>query len=235
MPITVKSCASQVRLELGDLPRHISVVELVNLTGNWFTAVHQWKYLQRSSASLDFVVGQDYVALPADFKSIVSVETAGLTSGIDLTVLERVLELRKNSAGATNWFECAVEWDHSVAPPTPRLAIWPTPTAAQTGALTVYYRARWPEVTSDNDTLMVPWYAEGAFIQAVRAHAAGYEESNNATLEQRLAMVMAGPTWIAARKNDAQVQPDYGPIQNGIGQVPQTTYSWRDVRVPGPS
>lgn len=235
MALTVNSCASQIRLELGDLPRHLSVVEVVNLTGNWFTAVHEWKYLQRTSATIDFVADQTYAALPSDFKSIVSVETAGLTTGLQLTTLARILELRKNSAGAANYYECAVEWDHASAPPTPRLALWPAPSAAQTGALMIYYRAKWAPVASDNDTLMVPWYAEGAFVQAVRAHAAGYDESDNATLEQRLAMVVAGDTWKAARKADAQVQPDYGPIQNGIGQVPQAIYDWRDIRVPGPS
>jgi len=243
--LSVERCAAHIRTLLGasgggdddsGLPEGLSVIELVNDAGNFLVNQREWKWLQGSVVSVGFTASQNYVDLPSDFKSIVAIDTAGLTSDFEMVSLGRIIKLKKNTQGSTLYYEASIEQDYSgVGPPQPRLAVWPTPTTTDASALNLYYRRGWQEVVSDNALLVLPEFLEGAFLECLRACAAGWSEPEGGSRASRLMEVVQGPDWRGAAKRDAGMQPDYGVLTNGMAQGSQWTGDWRDVSVPGPT
>lgn len=245
--LSIERCAAHIRTHLGassggdrgsGLPDGLSVIELVNSAGNFLVNQHEWKWLQGAVASIGFVTGERFVNLPSDFKSIVAIDTAGLTTDFELVTLGRIIKLLKNTAGATLFYEAAIEHLFPTSgggPPVPRLSIWPTPDATDANALNIYYRRGWMEMTSDNDLLTIPEWMEDTYLEVLRACAAGWTEHEEGSRAQRLAVVIESPDWKGAVKRDAQVQPDYGVLHNGMAESANWYGDWRDLPVPGPS
>ena len=104
------------------------------------------------------------------------------------------------------------------------LEIWPSPSANETAAITIYYRAGWPfdlftlNPAPDSVGLRIPRYLEALFIQIVRAFAQGYEDTDVSVLDQRLTALLDGALFHTAVQRDGGVQPHYGIIQNGATQ-----------------
>lgn len=247
--LSVERCAAHIRIQIGatsggdqgsGLPDGISVIELVNSAGTFLVNHHEWKWLQDASVTIGFTSGQDYVLLPADFKTIVAVDTAGLTSDFELVTLGRILKLLKNTQGSTLYYEAAISYRYPTdggGPPVPALKIWPTPTATDANALNLFYRRGWQEMTSasDNDLLTIPEWMEDCYLEILRAIALGWSEHETGSRADRLAQVVMGPDWIGAVKRDAEVQPDYGVLANGMASGASWTGDWRDLPIPGPS
>lgn len=242
MALTVLDCIEHIRHRLGTtedgagLSHGLSGLEVVNMAGMWLTTVHRWRWAMRQQATLDFVAGQNYLTLPDDFETIVDLETSNLTSGMQPTTLAKLLDLEKNVSGASTFYQYAVEYDHTAAVPTPRLRIWPTPDSSETGAVTIYYRAKWARRTDDNQTVYLPEFLHPLFIELVREYALGWEEADQVPLSERLAALSLGPLWSAAQSTDGLIQPSVGVLSNGIADAGYYTGDyWRFFEANGPS
>ncbi|UCC71264.1 MAG: hypothetical protein JSV86_12825 [Gemmatimonadota bacterium] len=239
MVLSVEECGIHVRHALNgaELSDGLNLVDLVNLTGRWLVAAHEWKWLEGVMVKPDLVAGEDYITLPTDFRSIIDIDTANLSSGVSQASLGRLVELRKNSAGSSNYYEGAIEWDHTVTPPVARFAVWPDIEVSSTDALLLFYRRDWKLVEDDNSFVHIPGFMEPLFIEALRAYARGWEDDDEADVNMRLSTLKLGEVWAAARKVDAQVQPSYGVLENGMAETAGWNWAdrWRYTAADGPT
>lgn len=242
MTLTVENCEKHLFHTLGGpLPPGLPVVEVINDTGQWLAQARQWKWLERASTTMSLVDGQDYLDLPTDLQTILSVEmTNSLTNSMHLTSFEELVRLRTSSISTSFGYWGAVYYptqtSPAAAPGGPRLAIYPTPAANETGAITIFYRARWTSVMagSDQTRVNVPPFMEPLFKLCLRAYGRGYEQEEEVTLSQRLAEIKAGPVFQDAASSDGQVQLNYGEIQGGAAQGRYSS-SFLRTTVQGPS
>lgn len=179
--------------------------------------------ISSTAANLTGVAGTisfNYAALPSDFAELVAYDATASTQSFSLTTLQALLEMRASSVGFGQFaFLGAIEWAASASTaggaPTPRLALFPTPTAFLLNALTIQYRAGWREVTDDQNQLSIPAWTETLYLQILRHFAKGYEEDDQGDLSMRLGIVTAGPLFTAAKRRDGLIQPSYGMLRGG--------------------
>lgn len=192
------------------------MIGLVNAAGHALVGMRSWGWLTRSD-TLDIVATQPYVSLPSDFGRVINVVGSRFDLDYRDGTLEEVVRLRRDGQDVTALtLVGAIEWSSPTTSsrPVARLAIsWPSPASNDTDALTIYYRARWVDVVDDQATLPIPEFMDGTYIQVLRAHARGWEEDDK--LDELLNTVQGGPTYAGAVRVDEEMQPCYGPIQNG--------------------
>jgi hypothetical protein len=166
----------------------------------------------------------DSCRLPPDFGDIVTIEsTQSLVNSIQLTSLDHLNLMRTNQIQVAGWnYYGAIVWgksDISTAIdggiPTARLEVWPSQTVDDHDAFTMIYRAKWEDVSSDDDFLSIPPFMELMYLQILRALATGYEEDTLASVTQRLAEVRVGPEFEACRNFDQRTQETLGPLRGG--------------------
>lgn len=197
-----------------------SPARVVNLAGQWFVSAYPWAWLERPATGLDFVAGQDYVTLPADFAEVRSVVVDNLTSSFSFTTSSVINHMRAGSVDLSGLaFWAALNYDSDAVP---RLDIFPTPNANETDALLLYYRAGWTDLNDDTDQVKIPPFCEPAFIDVLRAFAQGYEEDGQGSVSQRLAELKVG-TLGDAIAQDKRGQSDYGPLMNGAAGMSYIT------------
>ena len=121
--------------------------------------------------------------------------------------------------------------------PEPRIDIWPDPTADLENALTIYYRAGWTHLNVDDVDVAIPEWLETVYIQLVRAHARGYEREDRGSMSMRVEEIYRSPHMRAAMERDAEMQPDYGPMQGGAAEVVRDNFYqfWNFGSVSAPS
>lgn len=210
---------------------------IVNEAGEFLCAMHSWAWLVRPDAGLDLVASQNYATLPTDFAELVAFDaTNSLVNGLVMTTHERLLSMRTNGIQVVsgNYFGAVVWAEGSDGVPVARLDLWPTPGGSESGALTVTYRRNWATLTDDNDTVRIPSFMHGLFLSIVRAIAAGYMEQDDASKAVRLAEIVAGPEFAAAKRRDVGTQMHYGKITGGAAQPSGYVTSW-DYPVSDPS
>lgn len=202
---------------------------VLNNAGLWFTNAHAWKYLERPSATLAFVAGQNYAAVPADFRELIKIAfTNGLTARFFLSTTGTIADYRTaqmNFGLAVTYGAFTFAPPTISGPPVPRLELYPTPQTNDASALTMFYRGGWIIPADDEALMPIPAYAEVAFTQAVRAFAIGYQKED---LDPRLVGLMSGTIWDGAITTDGTVQPDFGKMRGGavsIGIPPPTTFA----------
>ena len=113
---------------------------------------------------------------------------------------------------------CGNDGAASTGQPARRLDIYPTPSAAESNALSIRYRAEFVEVASgevDSTSLQIPVesHVEALYLEYVRAFAEGGEVGD--TL-QRVAMVDASPLLQEAMRRDGVETPNYGPLPMAV-------------------
>jgi hypothetical protein len=158
------------------------------------------------------------IALPTDLRDIIWIDSTSISSvgGVTLVSFQDILEKRKSSASitaSTGLYYGAVVFQGT--PLVPILEIWPSPNANTTGAMRVFYRSRWAEVTTDSAQIAIPEWVEDLFLFIARAYAAGYERSKVGSIHQRLAEISSSPIFAAAVRSDGMVQPYNGVLKNG--------------------
>lgn len=196
----------------GSVSSLLDATQIVNEAGRYMYS-HPWKFRERPSETLDFVADASHVDLPVDFGELIAYSTSdGLNRGLAFTTFQDLLLKRSQEIRATGYYYAAISYHVVGGTPTSRIDIWPTPTSNEDGALTIFYRAKWVDLSADADTAHVPPYAESLLIQYVRAFAQGYEEEG---MEQRLAAIDSSSMAFMTQQSDGLVQPDYGHIQNG--------------------
>lgn len=137
----------------------------------------------------------------------------------ELTTLAQILDYRTHAVPVSNFVRfLALSYQHaggSGGAQTPRLEVYPTPTAALSGALTLFYRAGWTDLSDDVDAVSVPPWIEALYLQVLAAFARGLEEEDEAPLSTRLLEVRAGALFEAAVRDDADLEPSLGSILGG--------------------
>lgn len=221
MTITLAQARSFVSKVAGGDPELIPVASLIEMAGNVLTSMHPWSWLRRPIAALDFVSGQDWVALPADYGELVAIDRSNL-DGWQWIGFDELLEMRYGrqsiAAGYVGAIVTALPTAGSTAPDTARIEIFPTPAANGVGALRLAYRAKWTAVTAPDDALKLPGYADLLFYEILRAVVLGVEEHDNAGVDQRIEAVRRGLVFAAAARRDTASADEGGFLRNGVGQ-----------------
>lgn len=236
----LSDCARHIKeSSLGGLPQGTTIAEISNHAGLWLFGIEGWNFLERQTATLDFVADQNYAELPSNLVTVVDVQTTNsLTSGFDLTTLTRVLDLRTKDFPSPNFFYGAVSnKPNTNGVPEPILEVWPTPSSASAGALTMVYRAGWTMLTDDSDHVSIPVFMEPIYVAALRAFAKGYEEEDDGNVAARLAGLRESPLFESAKRQDRSIQGDYGQIMGGITDNLTQTWGgfWRERTFNAPS
>jgi len=192
----------------GDAPASpLVAADLVNEAGERLVAAHPWNWLLRPPASLSLTAGQNYVALPADFASLYSIDIAqDVGWSIRMTEPAEVASLRARQSYPGFGFVAAVAHPGqtvvTAAPGPPRLELWPTPTQNYVNALTIVYRPGWAVLAAGTDVANVPVWVEPLLSEMVVAVAQGYEDE---TPESRVMRVLAGPTFASTVARDGRL------------------------------
>jgi hypothetical protein len=196
---------------------------IINDAGRELCNMHSWRFLLRPAASLNLIADQDFVSLPADFGSIISVQRANFPNSICLTTVDNVAQLRALNTAMTTPYEwqaaLSSRQDAAGGAPTDVLELWPTPAVTDPDGITLYYRAKWMELETDTDYAAIPVELETLYGEMVRAFARGYEEEDQETLSERVARIMMGPIYLSAKKSDGRKQRYWGVPRGGLGQT----------------
>jgi hypothetical protein len=205
--------------------------------------MHPWSFRERPPLGLDFTADQAYVELPSDFGELLScVHGETLTNGIQLTTLHQINQMRAYTtsvSGLGYWAAISQPFVDSssgmgVTGHRPRLELYPTPSADETDALTITYRADWIDFDGSREYAPVPVRFEPLFAQYIRAVVRGYSRDARAeTLMDEVARVEESSIFKSARKADTW-QPDYGPLSGGHMNSGYASY-WGDESVANPS
>lgn len=169
---------------------------------------------------IDFTLLQPSIALPSDFGELTSLEmTDTLVESIRLTSLDELNKIRMLGSQYGSWdFWAALSFpgqSSTTTVPSPQLEIYPPPTVSETGAITIYYRRGWTELSDTAAVANIPLYCEGLLREIVRAYGQGLEEDDVAALSTRLQLIENGPVFKAAQRQDQMVQFSYGPVSGG--------------------
>lgn len=224
----------------GEVHSAVTPWRCLNGAGHWMCNSRAWRWLRGGLEALALTADQSYVDLPADFGSINAIEGGqGFQASIELTTPDQLLEYKSSATANTGYYYCAVlSYDHAditgtstgsnhvvaastaaeqkaLKAPTPRLEIYPTPTATVTDGLLLYYTRGWREVSNDTETIFVPDWMEELYIRIARCWAKGYEEDDSYNRDAALMAIMQGPDYAACVRRDTQGQMDKGRVRGG--------------------
>lgn len=194
---------------------------MVNEAGREFVGAHEWKFLERAPALLDFTSSVAYVDLPSDFETLIHLESTE-DNLYDVCLVDFGKFARLQASGVTGdpgglyaTLVHPTQTSVSVAPGAPRLLLWPTPSSTVTDALRLYYRAGWTTLTNDQDVPNIPTYCETALTQFIDAVARGYEEPDGGSVWERLERLKASQSFRDLMYRSGLAQSNYGPETNG--------------------
>jgi hypothetical protein len=171
--------------------------------------------------------------LPSD-----CIELAGVPCGsvgrhsIYPTTMQTLINARDTGTAPTGGdYYGAIVFGNSVGTdggaPVPRLELYPAPAADDLNSVTIYYRAGWVPLTSEQQYSATPVWFDPLLIQAVRAYSSGIDKDNMAAT---LAEVRMSALFLAAQQRDGTMQRRYGPIRGSkihraLGQLGQESVS----------
>lgn len=145
---------------------------ILNDAGRYLCNMHEWKWQNRPPLNLDFVADQNYVDLPLDFKMSGHIQvTNTLISTVKMVGMPHIMFLRGSALSYPFFFFVALSWPQPQkgSPPSgPRLEMWPTPVDSEIGAMTIFYDAKWTEITEGSDVPMIPTDLEFILIELCR-------------------------------------------------------------------
>lgn len=220
MALSAQACYAAIDHALGGSPStEIDPNMVVNQVQRIVTSGHPWNWLLRTT-TLGLTASQNYINLPSDFNQLVGYSSySGATLLLQLTTLQHIVDLRSSSSTSAGFgYWAAVAYSSAGGAggaPTPRLEIYPEPSATTASAFTIFYRIDLPAITSDQDFISIPAWLELPFLQLVRAIALGYEEEDQASMQDRIAAIKAGPEWYDALRRDGTVAPSLGQMRGG--------------------
>jgi hypothetical protein len=174
-----------------------------------------------ATGDIEWQIFPSTIALPDDLRDIISIAPArtSSTTRICLSSLDVINQNRgaNSTMQSPALFYAAVVYAGTT--PTPILEIWPSPGTNETGALRIFYTARWVRQTNDFGIIAIPEFMEHLFTLIARAFAEGYERSDAATVSARLAELQSGPVYAAAVRSDGEVQPRHGRPRGGGAEI----------------
>lgn len=211
-----------------------AATRVVNEAGRYLTTVRRWRFMQRPPATLNFVADQEYVDLPNDFAHLLNIVANGLTVYYEHSTYEQILKMRAQDVtpqGIVYWGAIVQppNADSQTALPPPRIELHPAPPSNQQGALTVVYRAKWRDLSDNDDVANIPEYAEMLLIQYIRAFAQAYENDHYRNLAPLLEEVESSGIFRNTLDYDNAVQEQYGRIENGqVASMRSAQFDWFD-------
>lgn len=221
MTVTLAQATAFVSKVAGANPELVAAQALIDMAGDLLVSMHPWTWLRRPLVALDFVSGQDWVALPADFGELIALDRTNL-DGWQWVGFDELLEMRYGrsaiAAGYAGAIVTAIPADGTTAPDTPRIEIFPTPAANASNALRLAYRAGWQPVAIQFHALKIPGFVDLLFYEILRAVVLGIEEHDNAGVDQRIQAVRQGGVFAAAARRDTHTINEAGFLRNGVGQ-----------------
>lgn len=199
-----------------EFPAHINPLDLVNEAGEVLCSMHNWEWQRSATTTLDLKNGQAYAKLPTDFKRMVWADaTNGLISRVDLVSPAAFLELT-TSTSTTSTYEYSAVVTYSRprngGPVTPRLDIWPTPGADESGALTIAYEAGWRFVDEASQALTLPPWLLSCYLEVLQRVTRGRLEEDSGSLAERMQGFEQSSLFLAAIRRDATAQRERGPM-----------------------
>lgn len=206
--LTVADVAAFVRHRLDGDPS-VPSVPLCNIAGRHLVAMNEWNWLVRPPRAITFSSGSSRVRLPDDFGREIAPQGSGATTRIfnfvDPAYFAEIASTSSTSAGPWLYYATLVfAPDVATGVLTPYAEITPTPTATDNTSVQLWYRAKWPTLQSDEDTIPVPENSmEALFLEVVFATAQGYEEFDQGSLGERLASIKLLPMYADAVAEDA--------------------------------
>lgn len=193
-----------------------------------------------SSADIEWAIYPGTISLPSDLGEIISIQSSKSAQAyhVCMTSVDQINAYRGANAITQSpaLFYGALLWSGTT--PTPLLEIWPSASANETGALRIFYRSRWTRVATDTAQIEIPEFIDTLYVWLARAFASGYERGDQKSIQVRLAEIMAGPIFDAAKKADGRAQPQLRRVRNGGAVTNRRHYGgdrgWLVNRVPGP-
>lgn len=215
---------------------------IINDAGRHLVSMHPWKWLERTPGTLNFTASTAYVSMPADFKRAESiVPDDAIDACFTLTTFQEIARMRQFSITSTAAYYGCLVWPGqsgvTALQTVPRLELYPTPATNVTGALHLWYTRGWTVIDDATDVPNIPWFMEPLLVALVRAFAQGYEESDVASLNQRILDVTGTrqqptPLFAAALSEDGMIQNEYGPMNGGWTETAPASLSWNPVSNP---
>lgn len=119
-------------------------------------------------------------------------------------------------------------------PPVRRLAIYPTPTTTVLSAFACYYRRAWRPITSALDTIEIPSWIDGLFLEFCRAAARGAFEEDDAFSFQRYDALCRSELFKKKTDHDHGAQRSYGAMRTAADSLSRGGRDWDRGNVPAP-
>lgn len=104
MALAVSECIEHINSTLGGATTAPpeGYFRIINGAGQYLMNCRQWFWCQGGEETLHLEGDKDHVWLPADFRDLIAIEaTQGLTSGLTLTDLDQIIDLRTKSLTTT--------------------------------------------------------------------------------------------------------------------------------------
>lgn len=242
--LTVTQLASMVEQKLGgDVPAALAmgqtapldVLWIANRAGEVLYNAHEWSFRLAPPVTIDFAASQEYVDLPSDFGSLEGYSVSDQINGsFRFTSYKDWLEHKSTQTPQRDYFGVILYPGQSAATDdfdAPRLYLTPTPDAAISPAMELIFTRNWTQLADATSKPNLPSWTEMLYVELVREMAQGFVADR---MEEAVAKVLGGPTFLSAREKDGMIQPDLGYLTGG----PLSTQMVRDPMintVPAPS
>lgn len=222
--LTVLELQRFIRHTLGgdDPPSECPAISLINEAGDLLVNARRWGWLNRPETPLNLTAAQNWIALPADFGEVISVELSDVLNGQMLSATPKELMAWRSTpipAAPTTFYWC-VEYlgSAALAAPTPRIGLHQAPTTSQANAVRLMYRAGWTTLSADADVAVVPKWIEPLYREFIVAVARGRIEEDEGTVTDRMERVLSGSVFRSLAQRDAVTQPNLGQIAGGAAR-----------------
>jgi len=201
-------------------PRN-DISSIIDRAGRYLFSMHQWAWRKRPLVDLDFVADQAWVDLPEDFGfgTLLSVTmTDEVSYGVELTTLADIAYLRGQTITPSGLYHVAVAFPNQETTESPlrpaRLEVTPTPSSANTGSVTVGYKAGWVPLATGASVANIPGEVEFLLIQIVRGMAIWMETNDRSHLDA----IETSPSLERIKVSDGGIQTNSGQMGGGILQ-----------------
>lgn len=220
MPKITRTAGEYLRViehQLGSDETELDHLVSINQAAAALENARRWEWMAGSTASLAIAAGSSFVTLPADVRDVLNVARApGSYAGTAPASLEQIHTARAIGTIPDTgllWHHVRDVYDPAARAFRARLEFYPTQTTATT--LELLYAARIPRVAQDNDVVILPDWLDGVFERLCCAVAAGREEPELGTVEQRVAEVLAGRMFADAARRDGDMNDETGALEGG--------------------
>jgi hypothetical protein len=197
-----------------------TIYEVVNDAGRYMFSMEEWPFNKRVPTDLAFTADDAFIALPADFGKIISIEVpSNLQNRVQLTSPGYIEYLRGSDLQDPYNYHVAIVYPTQTAQTgsqgVPRLELWPTPGTADTTALRLVYEAKWTTLTAVTHVPNIPLEAEPLYLQIVLAFARSLDNPS-LNLTELLGTINAGTMFRNLSRTYGMAQRSLGLSEGGI-------------------